>query len=1085
MDALSKQEVALAKAGKFAEALPLAQQLLDMREKRLGPEHIKVADSLGDIGICYLQLSQPEQAIPALQRALALRDKLLGPLHDDTIGTLQLLAVAYDGLNDVTHAAPIEQRLLTSLEKTRGKDSAAYLEQLEDLGHLYLRVGQAAPAQPLFEQLYAARQRLSGPRHADTLTAAEMLADCQQMLGNYEASEKLYRGVVEARRSAPGPDDESTLRVESSLAAALGAQGKDGAARPLLEHVYQSSVKKNGPNDMLTALAGCNLALLALQQGDYGRAYALLEPATRLATASPEPPPSESLATLQLNVGLLDLRINDLGKAEPLLQSALRNFELALGPEHPSTATAMADLAALYFRQGGYSQAQPLYEKALQIRRRVLGDDHPDTASSLQDLAKFYIQGAWYATTPEVRNKYFEQAAALLTQAQQHLRHADDAVRADVIADLALVRMQQGQGALAEPMFRQAIALYEKRFGRTHAALRMPLRNLCLLQLERGQREAARQSAHRLYDIEQQSLANVLSFGSERQRMRFLRTTDPYSLLATLGDAPALATAVLQRKAIVLDSLLEDRRYVERAGDAAARDKLRHLNELKERLSSATYAHLKVHGADSPERKQQIDALRQQIEGYQRDIARIASAGHGPLTALHVTPQQVQSVLPRDAALIEFLHYRDVSKPGLVSHYGAVILGPSGPPRWVPLGDEREVARLVAAYQHAMRSTGGSRKRLLANCTKVLNDLYATVWAPIEKHLPAQASQVFLSPEGQLHQVSFATLLMPDGKFLIERHLLRYVTSGRDLLASAPPKAATGPAEDVFFGNPDYNAALSGAPDPGLALAMRGATGDSAGPLTFVPLPGTQSEVDSLSKFCASKGDRVTVFTQQQATKERLEQVRSPHLLHLATHGFFMPPHDRWSDILTDNDIMASGGRGVSLARLIEDPLMLSGMALAGAQTTVKAMVAGLPVGDNNGLLTVADVAGLQLQGTWLVTLSACETGLGSTSVGNAGSGTYGGKGEANIDVSDDVIGLRRGFALAGTQHLLMSLWPIADAETVEFMQQFYATAQKDDAPLALAKTQRALLMRYRTERDLVDACNLAGPFIMTSQGLH
>jgi CHAT domain-containing protein len=116
--------------------------------------------------------------------------------------------------------------------------------------------------------------------------------------------------------------------------------------------------------------------------------------------------------------------------------------------------------------------------------------------------------------------------------------------------------------------------------------------------------------------------------------------------------------------------------------------------------------------------------------------------------------------------------------------------------------------------------------------------------------------------------------------------------------------------------------------------------------------------------------------------------------------------------------------------------------------------------------MTAEDVATLDLQGTWLVTLSACDTGSGEARAG------------------EGVLGLRRGFIEAGAQNLLMTLWPISDQFTVQIISDFYEAAHKTgDAPNALAAVQRDWLVKLRKEKGLAQSISLAGPFIMNFQG--
>jgi CHAT domain-containing protein len=144
-----------------------------------------------------------------------------------------------------------------------------------------------------------------------------------------------------------------------------------------------------------------------------------------------------------------------------------------------------------------------------------------------------------------------------------------------------------------------------------------------------------------------------------------------------------------------------------------------------------------------------------------------------------------------------------------------------------------------------------------------------------------------------------------------------------------------------------------------------------------------------------------------------------------------------------------------------------SGLALAGAQTTLGDWAQGrTPPTESDGIVTAAEAGELKLDGTWLVTLSACDTGTGAARAG------------------EGVLGLRRGFLQAGAQNLLLTLWPVADEATAALMRDFYEAALRSgNAPQALANVQRDWLIRLRAERGLADAVTLAGPFLLSSQG--
>jgi CHAT domain-containing protein len=170
-------------------------------------------------------------------------------------------------------------------------------------------------------------------------------------------------------------------------------------------------------------------------------------------------------------------------------------------------------------------------------------------------------------------------------------------------------------------------------------------------------------------------------------------------------------------------------------------------------------------------------------------------------------------------------------------------------------------------------------------------------------------------------------------------------------------------------------------------------------------------------------------LTGPQATETSLKQVSAPRLIHIATHGFFL------TDTPTSSNASGKSTRGLSANVKIENPLLRSGLALAGANLHKG--------GDDDGILTALEASGLNLWGTKLVTLSACDTGLGEVKNG------------------DGVYGLRRAFMLAGTKTLVMSLSPVSDYVTRGLMTAYYkGLKQGQGRGAALRQVQLGMLKR-------------------------
>ncbi len=208
----------------------------------------------------------------------------------------------------------------------------------------------------------------------------------------------------------------------------------------------------------------------------------------------------------------------------------------------------------------------------------------------------------------------------------------------------------------------------------------------------------------------------------------------------------------------------------------------------------------------------------------------------------------------------------------------------------------------------------------------------------------------------------------------------------------------------------------------------------------FPPLPGTAGEAKAL-KAILPQGK---VLTGEQATKTALQQANAPSILHIATHGFFLkdekpgPSNSRSIGLTVINRVSPENG-------VLVDPLLRSGLALAGANLHGENGGNGGSV--DNGVLTAKEAAGLNLWGTKLVVLSACDTGVGEVKNG------------------DGVYGLRRALVLAGSETQVMSLWPVSDIGTRDLMIAYYQGLQRGEGRSAAMRDVQLRMLRSPTRR--------------------
>ncbi len=418
--------------------------------------------------------------------------------------------------------------------------------------------------------------------------------------------------------------------------------------------------------------------------------------------------------------------------------------------------------------------------------------------------------------------------------------------------------------------------------------------------------------------------------------------------------------------------------------------------------------------------------------------------------------------LPAGVALVEFVRFRVYDFKAVrargeaqwqPARYLAFVL-PAGEPdavQMIDLGPADEIDRLIADFRSGILREGAARSRNmvpvdLAPSPSLVHQLglplRQTLFDPL---LPAlgQSRRLALSPDGGLTRLPFELLPMGEGRLLLDDYHISYVGSGRDVLRFGAVSGRPG-AEPLVLADPDFDLARQAeatsqqsVPVSQVPKVRRLSRDFNRGTWHFGRLPGTRTEGLRIAALL-----KVEPWLDSAALEGSFkERCRSPRLLHLATHGFFLQdqPHDPNPE---RRDIGLMGDAGRLSGPLPENPLLRAGLALAGANTWLRGGTP--PDAAEDGLLTAEDVSGLDLLDTELVVLSACETGLGEVRTG------------------EGVFGLQRAFILAGAKTLVMSLWSVPDEATRELMEDFYrrllAGEPRSDA---LHAAQQALRQKY------------------------
>ncbi len=831
------------------------------------------------------------------------------------------------------------------------------------------RAGKNAEALPIAQRAFSIREKELGAENSDTGQAVFTVANIYSDLGEFDKAESLFKRALEIKEKALGKDHISIASILNNLGVLYKDKGDFVKAESLYQRVLEIREKNLEPDHLLIAGVLNNLAGISREKGNFEKAEIYYKRALQIrenALGLDNPDVATSLNNL---ANLYD----DPTKAEPLYKRALAIKEKFYGAEHQEVAQPLYNLAILYVGINEFAKAEPLCLRALSIVEKTLGTEHPFTSYPVNLLAQIY--------------------------------------------------KNTGDYEKAETLYKRAIAIKEKTLGAYHPHLAGTYLNLANLYAVKGDIDKAIENETRGNEILEYNIALNLAAGSENDKFEYLRTLDyienqtlSLNFLTAKNSQAATnlaVTTVFRRKGRVLDAMSDSLSVLRRRFDKQDQVLLDNLNNATAKLVSVVMEGPKELKSEEYEKK--IKSLEQQRENVEAQISQ-KSAGSYEKTK-PVLLNDIQELVPKDTVLIEFAVYTPRLQKGFEfgmgaihdpqntekAHYAAFIVSSNGEIRAKDLGEINEINRSINEFRSALRDPQNK------NVKQIGRTVDEKLMQPI-RTLMGDAKHLLISPDGNLNLIPFEALVDEKGKYLIENYQFTYLTSGRDLLrmqTARKSKSNSMIIANPLFGEPS-NQLIAGI-DSGKDLRKKSrnrqsitATRDLS-ETYFAPLGGTLQEARSIKTLFPD----ATFLTEALATETALKQVSSPKILHIATHGFFLQD--------TVNALEKSvepAKRKTDANSTIENPLLRSGLAFAGANERKK--------GADDGILTALEASGLNLWGTKLVVLSACETGLGEVING------------------EGVYGLRRAFVLAGTESLVMSLWSVSDYTTRELMTNYY-----------------------------------------------
>lgn len=986
IDHLNYEVVKLYKQGNYDQAMGVAAQACDFARQFFGEDNLNFATCLDNLALLYKAMGNYSCAAKNMSQALEIQRKFLGENNPDFVTGLNNLANLYKTTGRYTQAEPIYLKAINIVSKEIGEDNEYFAGSLNNLASLYKSMGNYLAAEPLYDKAKDIWSRIKGERHPDFAIFLNNLAELYYLMGRYSEAQSLYFQALDITRATLGEEHPQFSRSLNNLGSLYEAIGYYNGAEPCYRQACKTLRKVFGKNHPEVAASLNNLAHLYKIMGNYN-------------------------------------------EAERLYRQASETWRIAFGDEHPNFITSLNNIAELYHWIGNFSASELLYKQSLDILKRTLGVDHPDNATILNNLAVLY----------KTKGKYTE-AISSYCQAMDIWRKVageNDINVALCLHNLAALYQATGNNEEAESYYNQALEIRRKVLGDEHPDIAISLNGLATLYMAKSRMDEATTLMKQAASIDDHLIGQVFSISSESQRMEYLQTLrgNFNGFISMMLDQPSSSSCVqagldltLRRKAIAAEALAVQRDAVLGGKYPDLVPNLRELTSIRMQIAEKTLAGPGLEGHQI--HKQLLREWNTQKKQLEADLVLKIPEMNLEMKLRVADRESVASELPENSALVEFVcfdrfdfmavpaHGESQWKP---SRYLAFVLPAREPDKvkMIDLGESEHIDRMIAAFRACITCEAEARhvvpvqiKQDKIKFKSSGNELRAAIFDPLTEAF-GDRRRLFLAPDGDLSRLPFEVLPTKEGRHLIDEYKISYLGVGRDILRFGDTSTSRF-SKALVAADPDFDFGLDAIKKPLKSEATRICKRQSRdlnnANLHLGRLAGTRVEGERIAGLMGIQpllGDAVL--------ESRIKACRSPYILHIATHGFFLPDQSYNSEKARDG-IVEEPERFLGAGA--ENPLLRSGLALAGANTRFRGCM--LPSEAEDGLLHAEDISGLDLSNTEMAVLSACETGLGEVKVG------------------EGVFGLRRAFMLAGAKTLVMSLWKIPDQQTQELMIDFY-----------------------------------------------
>jgi CHAT domain-containing protein len=984
-------------------------------------------DSLINLSEPYLKPGKFEEGLAYIDAAEQLAKEKLGTNSRSYSKCLFQRGRFSDMMGKIPLTLELWSQSLSILEQTGDTSSLAYANMAYSLGLIYNRTGKPDVALPLFFKAMGIREKELGKEHLLYTLVLIGLGNSYVSKGESQIAERYYTEARDTYERTTGKRSNEYAGSLSSLGIVCVETGRYEIGASYFRESARIRKEILGPNHPAYINSLMNLGICYRSQGKYESAEsAIMEGMQIIENNFGREHPNYVMGIYNISSVYIYMHMEE--RALILCEEGRRLCEKMGLTTNPIYFAILSNIASSHKGLGDVEKSIPVYREVRTIYAKSSGETHPEYAVACYNLADAYARlGDW-----ETNKQILSEALAVY----ENIPGKENLERyAETLYALGIAYRETNNFQLAESYTLQSLKLLANITGREHTRYYSALNNLSTLYFKYGKTEPAAMYFEESMALLPRFFQNAARHSAENDMLSFQRYYTEhidafYSFMLKTAPSPRLSEraydCALLSKSFLLEGRIDLQNALTRADEATKNTYFTWLGvqrKLAEEYSKPLSGQTRLEPLEK-----QAENLEKELVLQIRDFADSRRA---------VSWQEVQKSLQPGEAAVEFLRF-NLYTPALTDSvmYAALILKPgAADPIFIPLFEERAIQQSLSSRQ--------ARRFEYVNALYSGVQLFNFIWAPLEAHLQGVRS-VYYSPAGLLHRVQLSALPTGNGQYLSDQYQLTQLGSTRQL---AKPAEKTGASRHAMaFGGIQYdmdgagpasqeeNAKETFAPDRGIGFFLIDSTLRTE---SWSPLKWAEKEAATIAAILGKAGFRAEVAKGAKATEELFKKLgdpaddqSSPGIIHLSTHGYFFPD--------PENSRQASGETTAFTSS--EHPLIRSGLILAGGNYAWKA---GLPrkPGMEDGILTAYEISQLDLRGTELAVLSACDTGLG------------------DIKGNEGVYGLQRAFRLAGVRYVLMSLWQVPDFQTQELMTAFYQNWLEKKMPIrqALLTAQEAM----------------------------